>query len=343
MRNVDVIMQCNNVLTTTLSLDGARRPAETPRHRASTLPFLALAIAVGATLGSACSNEAPEADDYPEISAQDLVLVIEPGAVAPALAVHGARDASFGASGAAAPAVGGTDRGGSFEIRGAARFAETHASRATARLRAGALELPAISAPDDVGDSYVQLVVGDQRIGQPLLVAARPKGTIAQITNFVPAGDRSYVALGADYALVDVNAYQANASDRGQAGSPQRGEDPSQAPGGSTTSGLCIRTPFGPGWVEWQWVDPWSFGYSVKPETSNSLVYGHLPSEGCDGIYNLAWGCGLALKIPDHCTFYAGDGSYCCNAATIPLFGVVRWVNPGSGGEATEWPVCPLP
>jgi hypothetical protein len=266
----------------------------------------------------------------------EIVLVVEEGSVIPTLLFHGAGNGAVWGT-RAASRTGDLEQGGSFEILGGGlRFAETASSTAVARECDGALALPAIAAPDDERDSFVQLMVGGQRVGQPLRLAVRAKGTIGQITSLVPAGDPSYVALGAEYALVDTKSYEAKASDRGHAGALQSG-------GGSTTSAVCLRSPIGPGWVEWQNVDPWLFGYSVKPETSNFLIYGHLPSESCDGIYNLEWGCGVALKVPDHCTFYVGDWTYCCNAAMIPFYGVVRWVYPGSGGEATEWPSCPLP
>lgn len=145
------------------------------------------------------------------------------------------------------------------------------------------------------------------------------------------------------YAVVDVASYATKVTNEGYVSSLQATDARSLNEGKAVTSEACIRTAIPPGWVEWEGVDPRSYGYSVKPENGDYLVYAHPPSEGCDGIYNPGWGCGIALKIPDHCTLYAGQGAYCCNAAMTPLFGVVRVVYPGSGGEATKWPYCPLP
>jgi len=257
---------------------------------------------------------------------QELSFVIEQGFIVPAQSLAGnpfrVRDLEGLSKGRFV-----------LEIQGQARFANTKSAGAPASLSNGVVSLPAIAGGNSVGESFVHLALDGRRVGQPLYVATRPPGTITQITGFVPRGDECYLALGDHYAVIDMALYRSRVSDEGrmvpmkplnQRSLDQKGSD-----------ALCIRTPFPPGWVEWQWVDPWFDGYSVKAEEGNYLVYGVRPSQGCDGIYNLGWGCGAALKIPDHCTFYVGEWSYCCNAAASAIYGVVRWVYPGSGGEAT--------
>lgn len=298
----------------------------------------------GATEGSDANHASRRNQSYVSTHAKSVegpfIVVVEQGSAALAMRSSDFRLAVFGNRDE--PIFNNT----TLVIRGKAYFVD--GKTVTAALCAGDSSLPAIVASEEVGDSFVEVVFGGKRLGRPLLIATRPKGAVAQIVSAVPAGDDSYLALGENYAMVDVEAYASKASHEGVAshmqGAPHahsgktRDED-SQA----SAPGVCIRSPMGPGWVEWEGVDPWSYGYSVKPEESNSLIYGHLPSDSCDGIYNLGWRCGVALKIPDHCTFYVGQWAYCCNAAMIQLYGVVRPVYPGSGGEASEWPYCPLP
>jgi len=106
-------------------------------------------------------------------------------------------------------------------------------------------------------------------------------------------------------------------------------------------SALCVRAPWGPGIVNWSFSDPADWGYSVKPESSWELIWARPPTQAIDGIYNEAWGCNLALKVPDSCTVTMTDPdtlSYCCNAAMWTLGYRIEWVN----SSAIGWPSCPL-
>jgi hypothetical protein len=303
----------------------------------------ALTVPLRARADSAIDSERLPKAPTTGLGAGALVIVVEQGSVVPAQAAGSEKYRSHRAFGMSATGVNAIARGSTFVIQGHAQFAETKSDTAPAVGRQGLLELPAIAAPDEVGDSFVQLWAGTQRVGAPVMIATRPAGTIARITAFVPAGDETYLAVGEHFAVVDIASYLAKASNEGLAAPAPTRDQSSLGGGQETTNDVCVRSPFGPGVVEWQGVDPWIYGFSVKAEDGNYLFYSHLPSDYCDGIYNLAWGCGVAIKIPDHCTFYVADWAYCCNAAASVIYGVVRWVYPGSGGEATEWPYCPLP
>ena len=110
--------------------------------------------------------------------------------------------------------------------------------------------------------------------------------------------------------------------------------------GRATTAGLCVRTPFPPGWIEWQGINPGAYLYSVLPESAPSLIWSYPPSQDADAMYNRYWGCYNAIKIPSHCTAYAVDGGCCCNIAASQFAGVCR-VADFNGPEA-GWPACPL-
>jgi hypothetical protein len=121
------------------------------------------------------------------------------------------------------------------------------------------------------------------------------------------------------------------------------GTGPDYAGASQKQGGACIRTPFGPGWVNWGMANPSGSGFSVKPESSWSLIWATAPSQNCDGVYRRSWGCNSALKVPDSCTANVasnGSVSCCCNAALAALGYVCQWVNPSS--PAIGWPACPL-
>lgn len=110
--------------------------------------------------------------------------------------------------------------------------------------------------------------------------------------------------------------------------------------GTAEADGLCIRSPIGPGWVNWTMSNPASWGYSVKPESSGSLVWARSPGQDLDALYNRAWGCGVALKVADSCTATVGSGyiECCCNAAAAEFGHICQWVPTASHG----FPSCPL-
>ncbi len=111
-------------------------------------------------------------------------------------------------------------------------------------------------------------------------------------------------------------------------GEPSEGDLPQGTPGHGTspdgvsgadpvqTTGLCIRTPFGPGEVKWNF-HPDGTVWRSKPENGSSWVGAHSGTQDTDGIHRNGWGCNV-LKIPDDCTATVNsNGSYscCCNAA----------------------------
>jgi hypothetical protein len=112
--------------------------------------------------------------------------------------------------------------------------------------------------------------------------------------------------------------------------------------GDASMASVCIRTPLGPGVVDWTTPNPSGpeWRYSVKPESTSALVHGAAPSQNSDAVFRYYWGCGIALKVPDSCTLTINNGSasQCCNAAIASLGYVVQWVNPSAHG----FPNCPL-
>lgn len=108
--------------------------------------------------------------------------------------------------------------------------------------------------------------------------------------------------------------------------------------------GLCLRVAWGPGRVNWGMSNPSGVGFSIKPESSDSLVRASGSGQDCDGIYRNSWGCGTAFKVPDSCTATvtsSGSISCCCNAVAAALGHTCQWVSPGSDDES-NWPRCPL-
>jgi hypothetical protein len=108
---------------------------------------------------------------------------------------------------------------------------------------------------------------------------------------------------------------------------------------------LCLRVPWGPGWVNWEMSSPFSAGFSVKPENSSSVVAAKAPGQELDWMYHKSWGCGRAYKVPDSCTATvssSGSISCCCNSAMMALGHVCKWINPATEPPAGSWPNCPL-
>jgi hypothetical protein len=106
-------------------------------------------------------------------------------------------------------------------------------------------------------------------------------------------------------------------------------------------AGVCLPPALWEG-GEVKWImssAPKTYGFSVKPETSNSLIWGQLPSQLIDGIYKYSWGNNRALKVNNGCRVeMKPDSSYstCCYPGVS-----VYWVNTTTGAEAS-WPDVPL-
>jgi hypothetical protein len=181
-------------------------------------------------------------------------------------------------------------------------------------------------------------------------VVTVPAGGISGIKAYFGEASPGVIALGQHHAVVDESKLQVD-DNSGTArridsvGSTGFGKGLSRALPRATppsTNDICIRTPLGPGVVNWTIPNPsgpeWL--YSVKPETSTALVRAAAPSQDIDGVYRYYWGCGIALKVPDSCTLTINNGSAsaCCNAAMELLGHTVQWVNPSAIG----WVNCPL-
>lgn len=115
---------------------------------------------------------------------------------------------------------------------------------------------------------------------------------------------------------------------------------------GYAPEGLCVRTPLKPGKVYWRMSNPQGYGFSVLPESSNTLTWAVGTWQAIDGIYRSRWGSCRAFKVPDHCTvdWYSNDSYYeCCNAAAALIFGRSKYTNTcDSSSPEASWPDHPL-
>lgn len=224
-----------------------------------------------------------------------------------------------------------------FSISGGAVFAESNGPVASVE-RTGTIMLPAITGTR-TGDEGLLTVTIDGRIaGQEIRVATLPTGGLNTLRGYLSADDPAVIAMGDNYAVVDESLWQER-----PAGSVSFVVDAQTSRIDQLADGLCIRTPFGPGKVNYSGFGPWDVGkrYSYKPESSSALKRGSGSSDELDALYRYSWGCGTALKIPDSCTStVSNNGSInsCCNAAAAALGHTPKWVNPTSHG----FPRCPL-
>lgn len=245
--------------------------------------------------------------------------------------------------------------GVTFTISGDARFENKSAQglMVVTATENWIIKTPTIRAGPDFGESFIQALIDGQPIIEQLRVATLEVGGIENLKRFFSGpDDPAILVLGDHYAVIDESqmrvteeAVELNGAEPsvtsglGKAGKPESIHPNADAE--NLAAGLCIRTPFGPGKVKWTWSTPWSSGYSVKPESSGSLVRASAPDDSIDAIYRRSWGCGTALKVPNSCTLtWNSNGSWssCCNAAAAALGHVPQWVNPRNHG----FPNCPL-
>lgn len=205
----------------------------------------------------------------------------------------------------------------------------------------GVIETPVIKAGPVNDESSIEIVSRGRTLGV-LRVRTLPHETWASILDVLANDPGVVVERAPAYAVVDLSMVKSSGLGLQQGfGSGAGQETKANRGGGVEPMALCVRVPWGPGWVNWGMSNPAGAGYSVKPESSGSLVWARSSGQDADGIYNRAWGCGTAFKIPDNCTAtVASNGSIscCCNAAMAALGHVCRWLNPGAVG----WPNCPL-
>jgi hypothetical protein len=103
---------------------------------------------------------------------------------------------------------------------------------------------------------------------------------------------------------------------------------------------LCVRTPFGPGDVKFDF-NPNGSEWRRKPEDSSSWVGAVKAKRNTDGIHRNGWGCSV-YKIPDYCSATVktnGSIDCCCNAALKAADGGCRWTT-YSGIGAPRPPGC---
>lgn len=214
-------------------------------------------------------------------------------------------------------------------------------SRTSMDVEHNKLILPELVSGTPYEESFLTIRVANQDV-DTFRVVTLPVGGINNLKKYFPTNDIAVIKMSSTYAVIDESKLSV-ASEDAVVGKVFLEAGELKKESNIVPNGLCIRTPLGPGQVNWKISNPKASGYSYKPETSNPLVWASLPSNSIDGIYNKYWGCRTALKVPDSCTvdWYAGYYSYCCNAVLAALGYVPTWVTPGSGAEK-DWPTCPL-
>ena len=210
-----------------------------------------------------------------------------------------------------------------------------------------ALSLPKVF-PGPLGDEgYIE--IASRRMSKPelLRIATVERGNVAALQDIF-GKDATYALWGNHFALV--NEALLPATDKAIGGTLNLSVDigdNSQLSANAVNDVCSTRVPWGPGKVNWMFSNPRGSGYSVKPETSNDLVWAQPPSQDIDGIYRGSWGNCTALKVPDNCTvyFYSDDTSskYCCNAEMVRRGYIVKFVNTCSpSSPEASWPDAPL-
>lgn len=217
---------------------------------------------------------------------------------------------------------------------GSARFHDSGGAEGIVAYSHGGVMPPGLQAGRAYDESLIRLSLkGGEPLGM-LRVRTLPMAGVRHLISTIGADSQALLRFEEHAALLDERRLRVEA--RGIRMS-LTGEPTGQA----QAADICIRSPFGPGWVNWNMYNPSGAGYSVKPEGSFSLSWASAPGQDADGIYNHWWRCGTALKIPDSCTATVGGGGHiscCCNAALAAAGYVCQWVNPGLIG----WPGCPL-
>jgi len=244
-----------------------------------------------------------------------------------------------------------------FTISGNARFKTPQGILAVTSTEGGVIMTPPIVAGPAFGESFVRAVVDGQTVIENLRVVTLETGGIDNLKKYIGTDDPGLIVLGDHYAVLDESKMRVTTQavtgrtegptkkDGKTGGDPQE-QSSSQIADQNAVDGVCIRAPWGPGWVDWVWgwSNPWATnGYAYKPESAN-VVYraDDLADDAVDALYNKYWGCGVAFKVPDSCTVtvYQGEPNtlhYCCNAAMWAIGHRVEWVNPSQHG----FPKCP--
>ncbi len=225
-----------------------------------------------------------------------------------------------------------------FTISGGGKFESTEGPLTTLSPEAGKVYLPSIKAGRDGDEGLISVLAEGKPLITDLRVASLPAGGITKLKGFISETDPAVIAMGDKFAVIDEDLWKDRPAGSVSFTIESDGEKIEEA-----ADGLCIRTPFGPGKVNYNGFSPWAVGkrYSYKPESSSALKKGSGSSDELDALYRYSWGCGTALKVPDSCTatvYNNGSIGSCCNAAAAALGHTLKWVNPSSHG----FPRCPI-
>ncbi len=242
-----------------------------------------------------------------------------------------------------------------FTISGNARFDTTQGLIAITGAEDGVIMTPPIIAGPTFGESFINVLIDGQVAIENLRVATLEPGGIENLTKIIGADDPGLIVLGDHYAVLDESKMRETTqtvtglidlpAKRGVKTNNDLMNQVAPAPDEQFSAlSVCIRTPFGPGLVNWNWSssNPWATGGSAYKPESLSVVYraDDLARDAIDGLYRRSWGCGVAYKVPDSCTVNVNQNntwSYCCNAAAWAAGHRVGFVSPSAIGG----PNCP--
>jgi len=246
-----------------------------------------------------------------------------------------------------------------YDLTGGARLDSHDGRRAVRVVDRGEVTVPALTATRAGDDGYLNVGFGERALVQTIRVAtvsaehlreARRLAEMSvapQVSSAEPLlGEQTAASTGnairrvADtFLIVDARRLDRTGwSNDGVVTSYLPAARPEEEP---STATWCVRTPIPPGFIEWTVIaNPRAEGHSVKPESSNDLVWGQAPSQNADGRYNNRWPANTAIKIPSHCTDYPAISQCCCNVAASWYFGVCRLAD--FGGAESGWPRDPL-
>ncbi len=216
-------------------------------------------------------------------------------------------------------------------VSGHARFVDGRGSVLSVTRDDGRLVLPALVPSID--ESLVRVTSGNvQRV---VRIISLPVERFSEVDTAAALDPQAVLERYKHAARVDYDRLLALAPAHSEYSAYTLAGEPVE-----TRAGCSLPTYFyGPGRVFWQMSNPRAYGYSVKLENANNyLVWGSGSMQEVDGMYNSAWACNTAYKVPNNCDLQAGTGGFgcCCVGLALPR---CEWFNPGPPGD---WPDCPL-
>ncbi len=201
------------------------------------------------------------------------------------------------------------------------------------------LTLPEIFAAPTYDEGFIKITSEQQNKAERLRVATVEVGNIATLQDILGT-DQTAAVFGKHFAFVDEDMLMESTEGIWLA----MDINDENAQSRVVARGVCIRVPWGPGWVNWRFSNPRGAGYSVKPEDPNvkHLVWPQTPGQDLDGLYNSNWENCTSYKVTSNCTIDVHSNGYaehCCHAGFWLAGYRPHWINPCL---LDDWPNEPL-